>query len=59
MSNYTDCPNCGVEIDATAVALTGFCPECDTSFIQLVDIASDEDRDPENAGPFYEHEVDA
>jgi Zn finger protein HypA/HybF involved in hydrogenase expression len=56
MSNHVPCPNCETEIDATAVALTGFCPECDASFVQLVDIATGTDSDPEDAGPFYEVE---
>jgi hypothetical protein len=55
MSNYADCPNCGIEIDATAAALTGYCPECDTPFGRLVEIATD-DADPEDAGPYYEVE---
>ena len=56
MSNPTDCPNCVEEIDAVAVALTGFCPECDASFVQLVEIATDDQPDPKDAGPFYEVE---
>lgn len=54
MSNITDCPKCGEAIDVTAVALGGFCPECDTSFVELVEIASGGQPDPEDAGPFYE-----
>lgn len=51
MSNYTDCPNCAIEIDATAASLTGYCPECDTAFSELV---ATEAPDPGNAGPYYE-----
>jgi hypothetical protein len=36
MSNYVDCPNCGEEIDATSVSLTGYCPECEQPFSALL-----------------------
>jgi Zn finger protein HypA/HybF involved in hydrogenase expression len=56
MPNHTPCPNCDTEIDAVAVALTGFCPECDCSFVELIEIATDDEPAPEDAGPFYEVE---
>ena len=57
MSNPTDCPNCDKEIDATQAAIEGECSECGASFVELVDIASGDDADPEDAGPFYEEEL--
>jgi Zn finger protein HypA/HybF involved in hydrogenase expression len=47
MSNYADCPKCGTEIDAVAASLTGYCPECDTPFAELLDIAADDYEPPE------------
>lgn len=51
MTNMTECPNCGELIDATAASLTGYCPECDTAFSELV---ATEAPDPGDAGPYYE-----
>jgi hypothetical protein len=52
MTNQAPCPNCDLKIDATAAALTGYCPECDVSFTDLVRIAAE--ADPGDAGPYYE-----
>jgi len=52
MTNQAPCPNCDVEIDATAAALAGSCPECDVSFTDLVRIAAE--ANPNDAGPYYE-----
>jgi len=47
MSNYAECPNCETRIDATSAALTGYCPECDTSFGALVEHATEDHEEPE------------
>jgi len=57
MSNLSECPNCHVEIDATAAANARECPECETAFSVLVRIATPDENDPQDAGPYYE--VDA
>jgi len=51
-STRAPCPNCEAAIDATAAALTGFCPKCDVSFTDLVRLAAE--ADPDDAGPYYE-----
>jgi len=55
MSNLADCPNCDAEIDATAAALAGSCPECGTPFSAL--LQTDERTAPEiDYGPPEGHE---
>lgn len=41
MSNYAECPNCETEIDAAKAALHRECPECQSTFTELVRQADD------------------
>jgi hypothetical protein len=51
--NIVPCPECEAAIDAVSVSLTGYCPECETPFKKLV---ADPENDPEDAGPYHQHE---
>lgn len=57
MSNPSECPDCHAEIDATAAAKWRRCPECKVSFSKLVRIATPDENDPHDAGPYYEVEA--
>ena len=54
MSNVKPCPNCGKDIDAVKACLHRECPECRSTFTDLVDIATDEYEPPE-----IEYPIDA
>jgi uncharacterized paraquat-inducible protein A len=51
--NIVPCPECEAAIDAVSVSLTGYCPECNTPFRELLDAP---ENDPEDAGPYHQHE---
>jgi len=51
--NIVPCPDCGHSIDAVSVSLTGYCPECETPFSDLLDAP---ENDPRDAGPYHQHE---
>jgi hypothetical protein len=51
--NIVPCPGCGHSIDAVSVSLTGYCPECETPFGELLD---EPENDPRDAGPYHQHE---
>ena len=54
MTNKADCPNCGKDIDAAKAALHRECPECRSTFTELVRRATDEYEPPE-----IEYPIDA
>lgn len=47
MSNYAKCPNCSIEIDAVKACLHRECPECRSTFTELVRQATEDYTPPQ------------
>ena len=51
MPNVVPCPKCERDIDAVKAALHRECPECRSTFSDLL---TEAENNPDDAGPYYE-----